>query len=218
MGGPPALTVVAPVAEDGVVNVTQKWAGLLSFGKLEAAGGASTWTAEWAAGLHPRVPGTAHRLEVGVRLRPARRRHPAGLNLVEGFNEGDSTANENALWLGRELFLLPRVRFEFNKADVLDEWKVRADDGSVDLRFRPIGAHREERDLKLVKSHFVQPVGTWKGTVTVAGARSGSTGCPESPRTRTFSGSGALTGVGSWQRPGDAGGGPVVSQVGPGDA
>ena len=29
----------------------------------------------------------------------------------------------------------------------------------MELDFRPIGAHREERDLKLVKSHFVQPVG-----------------------------------------------------------
>ncbi|MHB8875952.1 MAG: DUF2804 domain-containing protein [Myxococcaceae bacterium] len=179
VGGPPALTVVAPVAEDGVVNVTQKWAGLLSFGKLEAAGrsfdldggvGGMDYTHGYLA-RHTawRWAFACGRLADGT---------PLGLNLVEGFNEGDSTANENALWLGRELFPLPRVHFDFNKADVLDEWKVRTSDGSVDLAFRPIGAHREERDLKLVKSHFVQPVGTWKGTVTVGGRKVAFSGVP----------------------------------------
>ena len=42
-------------------------------------------------------------------------------------------------------------------------------DGAVKLRFVPIGAHREERDLKVVKSHFVQPVGLFRGTLEIEG-------------------------------------------------
>jgi len=171
-GGAPALTVISPVAGGGVVNLTQKWAGMLAFGKLEAAG--RSYNLDGGVGGLDYTHGylarhTAWRWAFACgRLADGT---PLGLNLVEGFNEGDETANENALWVGRELFPLPRVHFEFNKADVLDEWKVTCSDGSIDLRFRPIGAHREERDLMLVKSHFVQPVGTWKGSVTVGGRK-----------------------------------------------
>jgi hypothetical protein len=171
-GAGPALTVISPVADGGVVNLTQKWAGLLAFGKLEAGG--RSYNLDGGVGGMDYTHGylarrTAWRWAFGCgRLGDGT---PLGLNLVEGFNEGDATANENALWVGSELFPLPRVHFEFNKADVLDEWTVTCADGSVDLRFRPIAAHREERDFKLVKSHFVQPVGLWKGSVTVDGRK-----------------------------------------------
>ena len=42
-------------------------------------------------------------------------------------------------------------------------------DGSVDLRFKPIYVHREDKDLRLVVSHFAQPVGFFEGTVKVGG-------------------------------------------------
>ena len=37
-GGPPALTVIAPVDGDGFINVTQKRGGMLAFGTVEAGG------------------------------------------------------------------------------------------------------------------------------------------------------------------------------------
>lgn len=37
--------------------------------------------------------------------------------------------------------------------------------------FNPVGAHHEERDLKVVKSHFVQPVGLFSGFVEVDGRK-----------------------------------------------
>ena len=171
-GGPPPLTVIAPVSGGGLVNVTQKWAGLLAFGSLRAGGRTylldggvggldythgilarqTTW--QWAFACGRLADGT-----------------PLGLNLVEGFNDGEESANENAVWVGRELLPLPRVRFELNRGDFLDDWKVRSVDGAVDLRFRPICAHREMRDYKVVRSRFVQPAGTWSGTVVAGGRR-----------------------------------------------
>jgi hypothetical protein len=168
-GGPPAVTVVAPV-EGGLVNVTQKRGGLLALGQLEVAGkrfrldggvGGLDYTHGYLA-RHTqwRWAFAAGRLADGT---------PLGLNLVEGFNEGTPECNENALWLGDRLFPLARARFEYDASELLDVWRLRTVDGAVDLRFRPIYAHREERDFRVVVSHFAQPVGLFSGTVHAGG-------------------------------------------------
>lgn len=167
-GAAPALSVIAPV-EGGVVNVTQKWSGLLTFGELKAGGkrfnldggvGGMDYTQgylarrtkwRWAFG--------AGRLENG---------DPLGFNLVEGFNEGGG-ANENAVWIAGEMIPVSRARFLWNDADLLDRWSIRTEDGALELTFKPIHVHRESRDLKLVKSYFAQPVGLFDGTIRVNG-------------------------------------------------
>ena len=169
-GAPPPLTVIAPVPGDGVVNVTQKWAGLLTFGTLQAGGrryvldggvGGMDYTHGYLARRTAWRWGFAcGRLADGT---------PIGLNLVEGFNETREDVNENALWVGNRLIPLSRARFVFNKADPLERWEVSTDDGSIRLTFKPIGIHRESRDLKLVKSWFLQPVGLFEGTITIDG-------------------------------------------------
>lgn len=169
-GAPPPLTVIAPVPLDGVVNVTQKWAGMLTFGTLHAAGrryvldggvGGMDYTHGYLARRTAWRWGFAcGRLADGT---------PIGLNLVEGFNETREDVNENALWVGNRLIPLSRARFVWNKADPLDKWEISTDDGSVQLTFRPIALHREVRDLKLVKSWFIQPVGLFEGLITIDG-------------------------------------------------
>ena len=84
-----------------------------------------------------------------------------GINLVEGFNESRADVSENAVWIGEKLYPVGRAHFSWNDADPYDAWRIKTEDGSVDLRFAPIHIHREERDLKLIRSHFVQPVGTF---------------------------------------------------------
>ncbi|NVJ23488.1 MULTISPECIES: DUF2804 domain-containing protein [Myxococcus] len=169
-GGPPALTVIAPVQGDGLVNVTMKRNGLLSFGSLEAGGkrfrldggvGGIDYTQGYLA-RHTawRWAFAAGRLADGT---------PVGLNLVEGFNESNADANENALWLGDRLYPLARARFEYDAKNLLAPWKLTTVDGAVDLRFQPFYVHREERNLRLIISHFAQPVGFFEGTVTVGG-------------------------------------------------
>ncbi len=171
-GRAPPLTVIAPVPGDGVVNVTQKWASLELSGMLEAGGRTfaldggmagldytngylsrrTSWRWAFASG----------RLSSGV---------PFGLNLVEGFNDGSDEAHENALWHGDQLIPLGRARFEYDIARVLETWRITTEDGAVELNFLPIHAHREERDYKLVKSRFVQPLGLFEGTVRVGQSR-----------------------------------------------
>lgn len=164
-GAPPALTVIAPV-EGGIVNVTQKWAGLLGFGTLRAGG--KTFNLDGGVGGLDSTFGllarktawrwafVCGRLEDGT---------PLGINLVEGFNESRADVNENAVWLGRQLIPVGRARFTWNRDDVLDRWKVVTTDGALELEFTPIAVHREHRDLKLVVSKFSQPVGRWSGVL-----------------------------------------------------
>jgi hypothetical protein len=166
-GAAPPLTVIAPV-DKAVVNVTQKWAGLLSFGALEAEGrrysldggvGGLDYTHGYLARETSwRWAFVCGRLDDGT---------PIGINLVEGFNESRDDVNENALWLGTELIPLGRARFTWNAAAILDPWHVRTEDGAIDLHFKPWAAHQDIRDLKLVKSSFKQPVGLWSGEVKV---------------------------------------------------
>lgn len=168
-GAAPPLTAVAPV-DGGIVNVTQKWAGLLSFGSIDIAGqhfsldggvGGLDYTRGYLARRTAwRWAFACGRLSDGT---------PLGINLVEGFNDSAEGVSENAVWLGGAMHPLGRARFAFNRSDPLDRWSIETDDQAVQLQFRPFGAHREQRDLKVVKSRFVQPVGLFEGTVTVDG-------------------------------------------------
>jgi len=166
---PPAITVVAPTEHAGV-NVTQKSGALLCRGTLEAGGGRysldggvggmdytqgflarkTTWRWAFAQGRLP--DGT-----------------PFGLNLVEGFNEAEADANENAAFVGQGLHPLARARFEFDKDRYLSPWRVSTEDGAVQLTFTPIHVHHELRDYKVIRSKFVQVVGLFEGTVRVDG-------------------------------------------------
>jgi Protein of unknown function (DUF2804) len=169
-GGPPPLTVVAPVGGGGTVNVTQKWAGLQCFGALEHHG--RRWNLDGGVGGFDYTHGylarnTAWRWAFGCgRLADG---SPIGFNLVEGFNETRDDVNENALWVDGQLYPLGRARFTFRRDDPLDAWTMETRDGALNLHFRPIAAHREHKDLVLVKSRFVQPVGLYEGTIKVGG-------------------------------------------------
>jgi hypothetical protein len=191
-GAPPPLALVAPVPGGGSaggmlssvlprdgVNVTQKWAGLLASGTLEVGrrsypldGGVvgldqthgylarhTRWN--WAMG--------AGRLEDGT---------PLGFNLVAGFNEAGEGAGENAIFLGDQLEPVGPIRFRFNKADPLDLWQLSSDDGAVALTFRPLHAHRDVRDLLVIRSRFIQPLGFFAGTLRFRGRQLALTALP----------------------------------------
>lgn len=164
-GGPPALTVIAPVGGEGTVNVTQKRGALLAVGSLQAGG--RRWRLDGGVGGTDYTQGflarhTAWRWAFATgRLADGT---PLGLNLVEGFNE-DPQSNENALWLGDRVYPLARARFTYDKHELLDPWRVVTVDGAVDVRFRPLYVHREDHDFRWAVSHFAQPMGLFEGTV-----------------------------------------------------
>ncbi len=87
------------------------------------------------------------------------------LNLVQGF----VGAAECALWVEGELLPLSEGVIDFEEDRPLSAWRVRTADGEVDLRFAPGAMHEEKRNLILVASSFIQPAGSFSGTIRVPG-------------------------------------------------
>lgn len=165
----PPVTVIAPLGADRV-NVTQKEGALGAFGRLVAGGRSyrldgGVGGSDYTQGLLPRHTTWRWAYACG-RLADGT---PISVNLVQGFNEDSSSSNECALWVGRRLIPLPRTHIVSSPRDVLDPWSVRSDDGSVQLTFKPLHAHRETQNLGVVTSRFVQPLGLFRGTIRAAG-------------------------------------------------
>jgi len=170
-GAAPPLTVIAPLGADRV-NVTMKSGALPAYGRLSARGrtyelDGGVGGTDYTQGLLPRHTTWRWAFACG-RLTDGT---PISVNLVEGFNDQDGAANECAVWVGDQLLALPRASIKPNPRDVLDPWEMSTPDGSVQLTFKPLHAHRESRELGLVSSRFVQPLGLFRGTIEVAGRR-----------------------------------------------
>lgn len=93
------------------------------------------------------------------------------VNLVEGF-VGEP---ECSVWIDGVLHPVGEGRFSYDPAEPLSPWRVTTTCGAVDLQFKPFAIHREKKDLVIVKSNFLQPVGGWSGTVRLPEARGGGT-------------------------------------------
>jgi hypothetical protein len=84
-----------------------------------------------------------------------------GFNLVAGFvGEGECAA-----WVGEKLVPLGEGRFTYG--DPRSPWRVTTSCGALDVLFRPSAMHSEEKNLLVARSHFVQPVGAFEGTLRV---------------------------------------------------
>jgi hypothetical protein len=166
---PPALTAIAPI-DGGAIDVTEKRVSMPVRGAAMIAGRRIDLDAAGSVG--------GYDLTLGLLARRTRWRwafllgravsgERVGLNLVEGF-VGEL---ECAAWVDDQLVPLAEGRFTFDRDAVERPWTVRTVDGAVDLVLTPGGVHRETRDLGIVSSRFVQPVGSFSGTIEVLGRR-----------------------------------------------
>lgn len=152
----PFLLAVGPI-EGGVVHATQKSSALPVRGWVEVE--ESRWDLAQAVACLDSSNGLLAR-DTSWRWACAHS-HELGFNLQEGYFGGQ----ENALWLQGELIPLGCAHFEFDASQPLSPWHIRTDDGLLDLTFHPEGARSDDRDLLIAASHYVQPVGTFHGTV-----------------------------------------------------
>jgi hypothetical protein len=162
---PPPLTAIAPIP-GGIVNVTEKRALLEAEGELTVGrerrsldGGLAGY--DYTNGLLARR--TAWRW--AFLLGRAKSGEKVGVNLVEGF-VGEA---ECGVWVDGELHPLAEGRFDWNERDPLTPWHVTTADGSTDLRFVPGAVHAEKKNLGVIASRFIQPVGTYTGTIAIPG-------------------------------------------------
>lgn len=150
------ITAIADLGK-GLFDATEKEAPMPARGEarigerrfdLDGALGAVDYT----HGLLPRH--TQWRWAFGLGTQDGK---PIGFNFVQGF-VGEA---ECALFEGDRVVPLGEPQFAFG--DPLEPWRLRGD--GIDLRFVPGAMHAEYKNLVLIKSRFVQPVGTFTGTI-----------------------------------------------------
>jgi hypothetical protein len=156
-GGSAPVLLAVGVPEGGAVHATQKSSAMALTGGLNAAGrtislNGGVASVDYSNGLLARDTAwrwaSAHGADVGF-------------NLQAGY----FGANENALWLDGDLIPLAAANFAYDHNDPLAPWHVSTSDGLLDLRFEPEGARREDKNLLIAASRYVQPIGTFSGTV-----------------------------------------------------
>jgi hypothetical protein len=87
------------------------------------------------------------------------------LNLVQGF----VGAAECAVWVDGELYPMSEGVIEYEEGKPLGPWRVRTEGGELDLRFEPGALHAESHDYVVVSSSFIQPAGSFSGTIRLPG-------------------------------------------------
>jgi hypothetical protein len=156
--GPSAATIcaIAPVP-GGVANCTHKTHGLEGSGSARIGG--TDVSLEGTRGALDHTSGLLAR-DTAWRWASGASRDVA-INLVAGFQE----PLENALWQGGRISPLPPVAFTRESDDPMASWRVRSRDGAVDLRFEAEGIRSQDKNLVVAVSRWIQPIGTWTGTV-----------------------------------------------------
>lgn len=84
-------------------------------------------------------------------------------NVVQGF-VGEP---ECAAWVGDRLVPLGEGVFSFDRP--MDPWTLETTCGGLSVTFRPSAIHSEEKNLGIVRSQFIQPVGAFEGTLRAGG-------------------------------------------------
>ena len=159
---PPPITAIAGAGAPGRFDLTQKTVlvpaeGEVRAGNIRFAVQGQLAGLDYTHGLLARD--TAWRWafaggRAGSRL--------IAFNFSEGFLADEG---ENAAWIDGEPLRVGPVRFGFQPDAPQEPWRVASDDGRVDLTFRPEGHRAQSIDLKLIASRYVQPFGTWSGTL-----------------------------------------------------
>jgi hypothetical protein len=159
---PPPLTAIAEVGAPGRFDFTQKTVLIPAEGEVRA-GNIRFPVQGQLAGLDF----THGFLARETRWRWAFATGRAGsrllaFNFSEGFLGGEG---ENAVWIDGEPLAVGPVEFSFQPDAPQAPWRVRSENGGVDLTFQPEGHRAQKVDLKLISSRYVQPFGTFSGSL-----------------------------------------------------
>ena len=159
---PPPVTAIAPAGAPGRFDFTQKMVLLPADGEVRAGNVRFPVRGQLAGldythGLLARD--TAWRWAFASGRAGS---HPLAFNFSEGFLGGEG---ENVVWIDGEPQATGPVRFAFDRDAPMGAWTVRSADGSVDLSFQPEGFRTQDIDLKLIRSRYLQPFGTFTGRV-----------------------------------------------------
>jgi hypothetical protein len=157
----PTLCAIARI-DGGVANCTHKTTCLPARGTVKLGGrrfdlDGHTGTLDHTYGLLARD--TTWRWASAARADLA-------LNLVQGFNG----PVENAVWHDGRVHPVGAAEIVYDASAPRGTWRIRTPDGAVDLTFRPEGERRQDKDLIIARSRYLQPIGAFSGTIRLPGA------------------------------------------------
>lgn len=155
-GHAPPLCAIAPI-DGGVANCTQKSACLPVRGRAEIAGRRFDLEGHTAAMDH--TDGLLARDTTWRWVSAAR--NDLALNFVQGFNG----PIENVVWHGDQIYPIGAVTIDYDPVSTLNPWRIRSQNGAIDLTFQPEGERRQDKNLVVAVSRYVQPFGVFSGTV-----------------------------------------------------
>ncbi|WP_374583953.1 DUF2804 domain-containing protein [Pseudoduganella sp.] len=157
--GPPSapLLLATGAVQGGALHGTQKSPGMPLSGEVRTFrdaysldGGVASF--DYSNGLLARETSwrwaSAHNLELGF-------------NLQSGYFGG----NENALWIDGEVLPLAPAHFIYEPKDPMQRWHIFTEDDQLELFFTPDGARKQDRNMLVAASRYIQPVGYFSGWV-----------------------------------------------------
>lgn len=160
---PRSISAVSALEHERV-STTEKRALMQARGELRLAGARSSLDGalvgyDYTHGLLPRRT----RWKWAFAMGSAKTGQPVAFNLVEGFVGED----ECAAFGGGDVHPLGEPRIAFDARRVEQPWRIVGE--GVDLTFDVGAVHEQRTNLVVVRSRFVQPVGTFRGTLELGG-------------------------------------------------
>jgi hypothetical protein len=157
--GPPSISAVVPLG-DGLLDATEKRALLAARGRATVAGRTFSLDGgvagyDYTHGLLPRHTQWKWAFAMGQTDAGA----PIAFNVAEGF----VGAAECAAFTEGGVHPLGEPRFAVDLEQPLEPWRLEGE--GIELVFRPGAVHAQRTRLVVVRSCFLQPVGTFTGTI-----------------------------------------------------
>lgn len=152
-----SLTACGPIIDGGSVHSTEKTTALAVTGEIRVA--KQTYSLDQGVASLDYSNGLLAR-NTCWRWASAHSRS-IGFNLQAGY----FGTQENVLWLEGQMVALAAAQFTFDPQSPLQPWHIRTEDGLLDLQFQPEGARSENKNLLIAASRYIQPIGTFHGSV-----------------------------------------------------
>ncbi len=88
---------------------------------------------------------------------------PIGFNFSKGvYTEG---LLENIIWVNGKPYPIDKIDFKYDASNLKSSWIISSQDNHIHLTFTPEGVRSANDNLGLLKSQFIQPCGSFKGTI-----------------------------------------------------
>ncbi|MBU8910101.1 MAG: DUF2804 domain-containing protein [Desulfobacterales bacterium] len=86
-----------------------------------------------------------------------------GLNFSSGVYENGLL--ENTVWINGTPIKQGEIIFTYDTKNPEDPWQIKSKDNLINLRFKPEGIRRADDNLGIIKSKFIQPCGSFEGSI-----------------------------------------------------